>query len=280
MCSLLLVNLSCSLASCLMSAKNEAHERAVWRLFRRLNNDTHYGYFRKSERPDFRNGAHGVELTSFIQDFYDDPGNGDHGWECRYQQFSKQCNSLWSQMYPGRPLPISVGYIPHLEIRNLKGSNAFKSATMRECAVEFVAFAASAEQSKMLTDLQVTAAGKQLGKYFQLIDVIPFKEKLTKLERWHYKRTPGWRYPQSGGGISVGSRVAEIVKRKTINVSKYPSRVDRLDLLLHADALTLASRLMPWAESELQSEPIDHGPFSTIWLLDVPGRKLLKATKL
>ncbi len=263
-----------------MSPKNQAHERAIWRLFRRLNHDSAYRYFRKSERPDFRKGACGVELTSFIQDFYDDPNNGDHGWECRYQQFSKHCNSLWSQMYPGRPLPISVGYIPHLEIRSLKGSDAFKPVTMRECAVEFVAFAASAEQSKMLTDLQVSSAGELLGKYFQLIDVMPFKEKLSKSERWHYKRRPGWRYPQSGGGISVGSRIAEIVKHKAASVSKYPSRVNRLDLLLHADALTLASRLMPWAESELKSQPIDHGPFDTIWLLDVPGRKLLTATKL
>lgn len=263
-----------------MSPKKEAHERVVWRLFRGLNHDSAYRYFRKSERPDFRNGMHGVELTRFIQDFYDDPDNGDHRWECRYQQFSKQCNSLWNEMYPERPLPICVGYIPHIEIRQLKGRDAFKRSTRKECAAEFVAFAASANQTKMLTDSHVSSAGKLLGKYFQLIHVLPFKARRSTLESWHYKRTPGWSYPQSGGGISVGSRVEEIVKRKSANVSNYPSPLGRLDLLLYADAQTLASRLMPWAESELQSQPIDHGPFNTIWLLDVPGRKLLKAKKL
>ncbi len=263
-----------------MNPKKEAHERAVWRLFRLLNHDLTYRYFRKSERPDFRNGTRGVELTRFIQDSYGDPNKGDHGWECRYQKFSKLCNMLWKQTYPGRPLPISVGYIPHLEIRSLKGTDAFKGAILQECAQEFVAFAASAEHGKGLSDSQIASAGKLLRKYFQWIDVTPFKERLSKLERYHYKHKPGWHYPQSGGGISTGSRVSEIVRSKTLNVSKYTSQINRLDLLLYADAQTIASRLMPWAEAELEAEPINHGPFNTIWLLDVPGRKLLKATKL
>jgi hypothetical protein len=263
-----------------MSPKKEADERAVWRLFRLLNHDSVYRYFRKSERPDFRNGSRGVELTKFIQDFYGDPNKGDHFWELLYQKFSRICNDCWKATYPGRPLPISVGYVPHDEIRRLKGREAFKVSTMHECAVEFVAFAASANQAKMLTDSQVASAGKLLGRYFQLINVQPFKAKLGKSEKRHYQRRPGWGYPQSGGGISVGSRIEELVKQKALNVSKYPSPPTRLDLLLYADAQTLASRLMPWAESELLSQPINHGPFNAIWLLDIPGRKLLRAVKL
>lgn len=262
-----------------MNLQKEEAEKAVWRLFRRLNPNSEYSYFRKSERPDFRNGNRGVELCKFIQDFYNNPDGGDHGWECRYQIFSRICNDLWGERYPGRPLPISVGYVPHSKIRELKGRVAFRHQTMKECAAEFVAFAASAERSVTLNDERVAEIGQLMGRYFQLIDVTPFKARLSKLENWHYKRTPGWRYPQSAGGISVGSRVEEIVKRKASVVAKYPCPFTQMDLLLYADAQTLASRLMPWAESELRGQPVDHGPFKVIWLLDVPGRKLMRAVR-
>jgi hypothetical protein len=260
--------------------KKDAHERSIWRLFRRLNDDSAYSYFRKSERPDFRNRFRGVELMKFIQDFYGDPNQGDHFWELLYQQFSKICNERWRAAYPGRPLPISVSYVPKSDIRHIKGRDAFRLPIMYECADEFVDFASRASVPEMFLDSNVALAGKLMGKYFQLVSVTPFKSTLYGMEKEHYRRRPGWGYPQSGGGISVGSRIEELVKKKALKVSNYPNRMDSLDFLLYADGQTLASKLMPWAESELKSQPIDHGPFSTIWLLDVPGRKLFKAIKL
>lgn len=262
-----------------MANRKEMGERRVWRLFQCLVGKSTYRYFRKSESPDFIKGNHGVELTRYIQDMYDDPHNGDHGWERRYQDFARKCNQLWLDRFPGRPLPTSVSYIPHLSIRRMKRQR-FSGKRIDECAADFVTYVSMVEQATVLNDEDVGVAGGCLARYFQSVYVTPYRRPRNKFEAKCYKRWPGWGYPKSGGGISAGSRIEEIVAKKRPSLLKYASNIKRVDLLLYADGETLASSLLPFVEGELRERRINGRPFGVIWLLDVPGRKLIRVQLL
>lgn len=257
-----------------MSQSKNQKEAEVWALFRELNQDITYEGFVKSERPDFIKNRHGVELVNFIQSRNDGPQGDDHMWEKLFGSFSKRCEQLWAARFPGRSLPEWVYVIPHLHIRSLEGAEAFRGVKLQNCVDELVTFVSSVHQRTEVHDGSVLNAGKCLAKYFQSIYVRPSHGALSEEIRSAHEKWGCWGYPRIAFGTSVGVRAAEIIREKNTNALRYLGALDRLDLLLYASGETTAASLSPWAGDELQSEDIQPGCFRSIWLLDVPGRRL------
>jgi hypothetical protein len=249
-------------------------EKAVWELFRELNPDSALDGYVKSERPDFVKGRNGFELVQFIQNLSEDRHGGDHMWEKLYRGFSNKCELMWKAEYPARTLPEAVYYIPHINIREFKGAEAFRIQQLDKCAREFVSFVATVNQKTEIHDDAVMRVGVTLGKYFQGIYVCPSHGPLSDEVARSHDRWGCWGYPRAAGGTSVGCRVSDIANCKDDSVAKYAGSFERLDLLLYAAGETTASSLAPWAAEELGSEEVSTRFFSSIWLLDLPGRRL------
>lgn len=257
-----------------MSQRKINEENLVWEMFRLLNPDPFFEGFTKSESPDFVKGVYGVELTRFIQNMPNAQDGGDHEWETRYRDFSHACEAAWLDIYPGRPLPESVYYIPRYDIRTLEGSKKFRGPLDKQLIEELVRFAGGIEDMVEIYDDAIVRVGPNFKKYFQGICVRPYKEELSNETAKNHERRGCWGYPRSAFGISVGSRIAQIVREKAESASKYADLYIRLDIILYATGDTCASSLGPWIREELRAELINPGYFNTIWLLDVPSNCL------
>jgi hypothetical protein len=257
-----------------MSQRKIKEENLVWEMFRLLNPDPFFEGFNKSESPDFVKGVYGVELSHFMQNKANSPGGGDHEWETRYRDFSSACEVCWLDIYPGRPFPKSVYYIPRDDIRTLEGLKKFRGSRDKVLIEELVRFVGNIENKIEIYNQAIVRVGPTFGKYFQGICVNPSEGELSSETIKNHQRYGCWGYPRSAFGISVGSRVAEIVGEKSKSVSKYANLYSRLDLILYATGETCASTLAPWIGEELRAELVNPGYFNTIWLLDVPGNCL------
>ena len=258
-----------------MRKKQIEEENAVWAIFQRLNPDPFFKGFQKSERPDFIKDTYGVELTLFQHNSLNSSGGSDLKWEKIYAKFSYACEEKWRDIYPNRPLPYLVLYIPKKNIRTLKNREVFLGHKDRECICELVKFVGSVFDDIEVSDEEVSRISPILGRYFQTIYVSPYKNSLSDKTTESGKLYCRWSHPHILTTNSIGTSIAEIVNQKVKKFSKYPKSFSRLDLIIYANGSTNASSLFPWTSEELRSEFIDPGCFTKIWLLDIPRDCLL-----